>query len=185
MKVDAKVLTSVPQLFSTLGMQTTIFSWVAFALSTRALHHDNWLPATIGNLCYLLIGVSCYFNMTPVYVFPTQLAATLVTATMYVGPHMYDGIDTVIASQPPSDDDDAAPALPVPVPTNCGGAVNFNMTFIILQWIAFGILVLLLGLLVAAERLRRTRPGRIKVRSAVRRRPARSHLAPDPPRPAH
>ena len=72
------------QALATLGMQALVFSWIAIAVTFRALYHYEWIPSTIAFTGYLFFSILCYQNLANNLVpYPSQMGTTLLGITRF------------------------------------------------------------------------------------------------------
>ncbi|GMH90084.1 hypothetical protein TrVE_jg3443 [Triparma verrucosa] len=145
-----KMVSSFPTSMGFLGGQTLVYTWLAFAILYRSLNHYEWLLSTIAFMCYAVLGVVAYYTFNPFLPYPHQTAATVATLTYYIKPDMYD--DTFISY---THQDGTIEEVPM---EDCGTAYNFNLAFLIVQYLSVSVTIMLLFIAVSAERIRRRYP---------------------------
>ncbi|GMH48620.1 hypothetical protein TrLO_g3474 [Triparma laevis f. longispina] len=147
---QGKMVSSFPLSMGFLGGQTLVYTWLAFAILYRSLNHYEWLLSTIAFMCYAVLGVVAYYTFNPFLPYPHQTAATVATLTYYIKPDMYD--DTFI---PYTHHDGTVEKVPM---ENCDSAYNFNLAFLVVQYMSVSVTVMLLFIAFSAERIRRRYP---------------------------
>jgi hypothetical protein len=160
------------------GQQTLIFSLLATVTLYRALSHPEWLVSTLAFVFYAFIGCFCYFSFSPAIPFPTSLCANVFTLMFFVKPSMYDGV--ILTSSPSSVDPNMDVTMDVtmdPNPDNnpdnypdnnlergggttsepsvCNSAYNYNIFFMIIQYLSITCVAILFFIGCLAESRRR------------------------------
>ena len=118
------------------GQQTLIFSLLAAVTLYRALSHPEWLVSTLAFVFYAFIGCFCYFSFAPAIPFPTSLNANIFTLMLFVKPSMYDGVTS-------------------PDPSVCDVAYNFNLFFMVVNYLMISMVAVLFFIGCLAESRRR------------------------------
>jgi len=119
---------------SAYGCQVAVFSNIAIATTTHALHHTALLPSVIPMVVYDLLCILSYFSLQHVTPFPTQLEATLLSMTKYVHPSMYDSLG---------------------LGETCDSAVRFAMAFVALCYASLFIVTCVFCIAVYGNYLRK------------------------------
>ena len=109
------------------------YTWLGFGIMFRSLCHYEWLPSTIAFMLYAVLGVVAYYAFNPFLPLPHQTPATVASMTAYIRSDMYDELS--------SND-------------GCEKAYQFNLTFLVLQYVAVGVVVLLLIVAFKANAIR-------------------------------
>lgn len=66
------------------GLQTVIFSTLAFAIMARAYQHYEWLPSSVAFCGFACISTLSYYTSSPVLPAPFKLNPTLISLTKYL-----------------------------------------------------------------------------------------------------
>ena len=114
----------------------------------RALAHPEWLMSTLAFVLYSAIGCLCFFSFSPAIPFPSNLTANVLTLMVFVKPSMYDDVSFSDETLNRDRGDEEAKAL-------CKTAYNFNLFFLIVQYISIALVGCLFVIGVLAESRRR------------------------------
>jgi hypothetical protein len=100
--------------------------------------------STLVFVLYSIIGCLCFFSFSPSIPFPSNLTANVLTLMVFVKPSMYDDVSFSNDNSNRDKGDDEAKAL-------CKTAYNFNLTFLIVQYVSIALVGCLFVIGVLAE----------------------------------